>query len=185
MPGTAAPRGAGGVASPCVGVCVVGADGLCEGCLRSLEEIAAWGGMSDGERRAVLSELAGRRDGDGRTIPFTTDGPRAREHESMSVEEKIRDYMGQPAVLFMKGTPDFPQCGFSAQAVQVLRAAGVEFAHVNILEDPELREALKRHANWPTYPQFYVRGELMGGSDILLEMYRSGELQEKLGSTAA
>lgn len=100
----------------------------------------------------------------------------------MSVEERIRESLTHPVVIFMKGTPDFPQCGFSAQAVQILRSAGAEFAHVNILEDQELREALKRQYNWPTYPQVYIRGELLGGSDILLEMYRSGELQQKLGS---
>lgn len=103
----------------------------------------------------------------------------------MSVEDRIRDSLAQPVVIFMKGTPDFPQCGFSAQAVQILRSVGAEFAHVNILEDPELREALKRHSNWPTYPQVYVRGELLGGSDILLEMYRSGELAQKLGTATA
>lgn len=102
----------------------------------------------------------------------------------MSVEDRIRESLAQPVVIFMKGTPDFPQCGFSAQAVQILRSIGVEFAHVNILEDQELREALKRHSNWPTYPQVYVRGELLGGSDILLEMYRTGELKEKLAAAA-
>lgn len=101
----------------------------------------------------------------------------------MSVEERIEAALARPVVLFMKGTPDFPQCGFSAQSVQVLRASGVEFAHVNVLEDPELRQALKQHSNWPTYPQLYVNGELVGGSDILLEMYRSGELAEKLAAT--
>ncbi len=102
----------------------------------------------------------------------------------MSVEDRIRESLEQPVVLFMKGTPDFPQCGFSAQAVQILRSTGATFAHVNILEDQELREALKQHSNWPTYPQLYIKGELLGGSDILLEMYRSGELKEKLGVAA-
>ncbi|MGH8274394.1 MAG: Grx4 family monothiol glutaredoxin [Gammaproteobacteria bacterium] len=100
----------------------------------------------------------------------------------MSVEERIEEALAQPVVLFMKGTPDFPQCGFSAQSVQVLRASGVEFTHVNILEDPELRQALKSHSNWPTYPQLYVNGELVGGSDILLEMYRSDELKDKFAT---
>ena len=102
----------------------------------------------------------------------------------MSVDDRIREYLSKPVVLFMKGTPDFPQCGFSAQSVQVLRSVGAEFEHVNILEDQELREALKRHSNWPTYPQLYIKGELVGGSDILLEMYGSGELAEKLGASA-
>ncbi len=102
----------------------------------------------------------------------------------MTVEDRIRDNLAKPVVLFMKGTPDFPQCGFSAQSVQILRSVGADFAHVNILEDPELREALKRQSNWPTYPQVYVNGELIGGADILLEMYRAGELAEKLSVTA-
>jgi monothiol glutaredoxin len=88
-------------------------------------------------------------------------------------------------VLFMKGTPDFPQCGFSAQAVGALRACGARFQHVNIFEDPELREALKRWSNWPTYPQLYVKGELLGGCDITLEMFRSGELKKALDEAGA
>ena len=80
----------------------------------------------------------------------------------------------------MKGTPDFPQCGFSAQTVAALRAVGAQFKHVNIFEEPELREALKRYSNWPTYPQLYVNGELVGGCDIALEMYHSGELKKLL-----
>ena len=102
----------------------------------------------------------------------------------MSVEDRIREHLSKPVVLFMKGTPDFPQCGFSAQSVQVLRTVGADFAHVNILEDQELREALKQHSNWPTYPQLYINGELIGGNDILLEMYSSGELAEKIGTAA-
>lgn len=93
------------------------------------------------------------------------------------IEEILRSH---PVVLFMKGTPDFPMCGFSAQAVQVLEACGVDFAHYNVLEDPELREELKRYANWPTYPQLYVKGQLVGGCDIMVELYRSGQLQELL-----
>src|SRR5690606_12072092 len=90
-----------------------------------------------------------------------------------------------PVVLFMKGTPDFPQCGFSAQTAAALKACGAKFAHVNIFEDPELREALKKHSNWPTYPQLYVNGELVGGCDIALEMYKSGELKQMLESAGA
>jgi len=78
----------------------------------------------------------------------------------------------------MKGTPDFPQCGFSATAVKALNAVGAKFDTVNIFEDPELREALKQYSNWPTYPQLYVNGELLGGCDIIVEMYKSGELQK-------
>ncbi|MHB1542374.1 MAG: Grx4 family monothiol glutaredoxin [Steroidobacteraceae bacterium] len=104
----------------------------------------------------------------------------------MDVVERIKSEIGaQPVVLFMKGTPDFPQCGFSARTVAVLRALGVPFKAVNIFEDPELREELKRFSNWPTYPQLYVNGELLGGCDIVLEMYESGELQKVLGGEGA
>ena len=104
----------------------------------------------------------------------------------MDVEERIKAELGSsPVVLFMKGTPDFPQCGFSAQTVAALRAVGAEFKHVNIFEEPEMREALKRYSNWPTYPQLYVKGELVGGCDIALEMYQSGELQKLLSGAGA
>jgi monothiol glutaredoxin len=99
----------------------------------------------------------------------------------MEVVDRIKQHLSSnPVVLFMKGTPDFPQCGFSAQTVAALRACNAQFAHFNIFEDPELREALKRYSNWPTYPQLYVNGELIGGCDIALEMYRSGELKKLL-----
>ncbi len=104
----------------------------------------------------------------------------------MDVVERIKAEIGSsPVVLFMKGTPDFPQCGFSAQTVAALRALGAQFKSVNIFEDPELREALKRYSNWPTYPQLYVKGELVGGCDIALEMYQSGELKSLLQGAGA
>jgi monothiol glutaredoxin len=104
----------------------------------------------------------------------------------MDVVERIKAELGSsPVVLFMKGTPDFPQCGFSAQTVAALRALGAEFKSVNIFEEPEMREALKRYSNWPTYPQLYVNGELIGGCDIALEMYQSGELQKLLSGVGA
>ena len=104
----------------------------------------------------------------------------------MDVVERIKAEIGSsPVVLFMKGTPDFPQCGFSAQTVAALRALGAQFKSVNIFEDPELREALKRYSNWPTYPQLYVKGELVGGCDIALEMYQSGELKSLLEGAGA
>lgn len=81
-------------------------------------------------------------------------------------------------VLYMKGTPAFPQCGFSGRAVQLLKECGVDFVGVNVLEDPQLREGVKQYANWPTIPQLYVGGELIGGSDIMTELYQSGELQK-------
>ena len=104
----------------------------------------------------------------------------------MDVVERIKAELGvSPVVLFMKGTPDFPQCGFSAQTVAALRAVGADFHYVNIFEEPELREALKRFSNWPTYPQLYVNGELVGGCDIALEMLKSGELKKLLTAAGA
>jgi monothiol glutaredoxin len=88
-----------------------------------------------------------------------------------------------PVVLYMKGTPRFPQCGFSATVVQILNACGVQdFFSVNVLEEPEIRQGIKEYANWPTIPQLYVNGEFVGGSDILREMYQSGELQKLLAA---
>ena len=100
----------------------------------------------------------------------------------MDVQDKIRSQVtGSPVVLYMKGTPQMPQCGFSAMAVQVLQACGVQqFASVNVLADPEIRQGIKTYANWPTIPQLYVNGEFVGGSDIMREMYQSGELQKLL-----
>jgi monothiol glutaredoxin len=85
-----------------------------------------------------------------------------------------------PVVLFMKGTPVFPQCGFSAAVVQVLSHLGVKFKGINVLEDPALREGIKRFSDWPTIPQLYVKGEFVGGCDIVREMFSSGELQQLL-----
>ena len=84
-------------------------------------------------------------------------------------------------VLFMKGTASFPMCGFSGRAVQILKACGVEpkaIKTVNVLEDPEIRQGIKEYSNWPTIPQLYVRGDFIGGSDIMMDMYESGELQQ-------
>ena len=103
---------------------------------------------------------------------------------SMDIQQRIKsEVTGHPVVLFMKGTPQFPQCGFSALAVQVLNACGVENLHtVNVLADAEVRQGIKEYANWPTIPQLYVNGEFVGGSDIIREMYQSGELQRLLGA---
>ena len=99
----------------------------------------------------------------------------------MDVVERIKAQLAENTViLYMKGTPDFPQCGFSGRAVQILQYSSVPFAHVNIFEDPELRESLKTFSNWPTFPQLYIKGELVGGSDIMMEMFQSGELQKML-----
>ena len=102
----------------------------------------------------------------------------------MDVNERIKKQLDSyPVLLYMKGTPDFPQCGFSAKTVSVLRAAGAKFAYINIFEDPEIREGLKAYSNWPTFPQLYVNGELVGGCDITVELYESGELQKLLAET--
>jgi monothiol glutaredoxin len=104
----------------------------------------------------------------------------------MSVQERIHATVtGSPVVLFMKGSPKFPQCGFSARAVQILQACGVsEFVAVDVLSDPEVRQGIKEYANWPTIPQLYINGEFVGGSDIMTEMYQSGELQAQLKPAA-
>lgn len=97
----------------------------------------------------------------------------------MEVTERIKQHLATtPVVLFMKGTPDFPQCGFSAQAVAALKQVGATFHTVNIFEDLELRDELKRFSNWPTYPQLYVNGELVGGADITIQMFKNGELKQ-------
>ena len=102
----------------------------------------------------------------------------------MEINARIEEQLNSnPVILYMKGTPDFPQCGFSGQAVAALNAVGKPFAYVNIFEDPEIREGLKVYSNWPTFPQLYVDGELIGGSDIVIEMYHSGELHKVLGAS--
>lgn len=100
----------------------------------------------------------------------------------MDVQEIIRQQVtGYPVVLYMKGSPKFPQCGFSANAVRILNALGIkEYFSVDVLQEPEIRQGIKDYANWPTIPQLYVHGEFVGGSDIMTEMYQSGELQKLL-----
>jgi monothiol glutaredoxin len=99
----------------------------------------------------------------------------------VSINERIEEQLNEfPVLLYMKGTPDFPQCGFSAQVVGALKECQSRFAFVNILEDPELRNGLKDYSNWPTFPQLYVKGELLGGCDIIVQMYESGELKKTL-----
>ena len=100
----------------------------------------------------------------------------------MDIQQVIKEQVSNhPVALYMKGTPQFPQCGFSATAVQILKACGVtDFLSVNVLENPEIRDGIKTYANWPTIPQLYVRGEFIGGCDIMREMYADGELQKLL-----
>jgi len=101
----------------------------------------------------------------------------------MDMEDRIKSQLGEfPLLLYMKGTPDFPQCGFSAKVCGILKASNKRFAFVNILEDHEIREGLKAYSNWPTFPQLYVNGELVGGSDIVEQMFNNGELDNVLDS---
>ena len=105
----------------------------------------------------------------------------------MSIQGVIKKQVDDNrVVLYMKGSPDFPQCGFSANAVQILRACGAsEIFTVNVLESPEIRQGIKDYANWPTIPQLYINGEFVGGSDIMTEMYKNGELKKLLEKTTA
>ncbi|WP_413437569.1 Grx4 family monothiol glutaredoxin [Sulfuriferula sp. GW1] len=100
----------------------------------------------------------------------------------MSAQDTIREQVtSHKVVLYMKGTPQFPQCGFSANATQILKSCGVTDPFtVNVLADPEIRQGIKEYANWPTIPQLYVNGEFVGGSDIMQEMFKNGELQKLL-----
>lgn len=105
----------------------------------------------------------------------------------MDVQEIIRSQVtSNPVVLYMKGTPQFPQCGFSSTAVQILKHSGVsQFFSVNVLENDEIRSGIKEFANWPTIPQLYINGEFVGGCDIMREMYENGELQQMLAGAGA
>lgn len=105
----------------------------------------------------------------------------------MSIQDVIKKQVsGNRVVLYMKGTPDFPQCGFSANAIGILRACGVNDPYtVNVLENPDIRQGIKEYANWPTVPQLYIKGEFVGGSDIMTEMHKSGELKKLLEKTTA
>ncbi len=104
----------------------------------------------------------------------------------MSTQDLIRQQVTENAVvLYMKGTPTFPQCGFSAGAVQMLKNCGVSFAAVNVLADADIRQGIKEYANWPTIPQLYIKGEFVGGSDIMKELFATGELQKMLEGIAA
>lgn len=97
------------------------------------------------------------------------------------IQQQIDEVVkGNPVVLFMKGTPNFPMCGFSARVVEVLKQVGAPFQAVNVLADPAVRQGIKVYGNWPTIPQLYVEGELVGGCDITMDLFQSGQLTEKL-----
>lgn len=104
----------------------------------------------------------------------------------MDIMERIKQAIeGNSVILFMKGTPEFPQCGFSSRASQAVAACGAEFAYINVLAEPEVRENLHRYADWPTFPQLYIGGELVGGCDIVMELYENGELQKMIDEATA
>lgn len=104
----------------------------------------------------------------------------------MTTIEKIQHQIAEnPILLYMKGSPKLPNCGFSAQVVQMLSGCGERFAYVDILQNPDIRAELPKYANWPTFPQLWVDGELVGGCDIVMEMYQGGELQQLIKETAA
>lgn len=102
----------------------------------------------------------------------------------MNTNERIQDTLGNNAiVLYMKGSPQFPQCGFSGKAVQLLQSVGAKFESVDVLADPDIREGIKQFSNWPTIPQLYIKGEFVGGSDIMVQLYENGELKKLVEST--
>jgi monothiol glutaredoxin len=104
----------------------------------------------------------------------------------MSIMDTIKEQIeGNDILLYMKGTPQQPQCGFSARTVQALMACGERFAYINILDNPEIRENLKVYSSWPTFPQLYIKGELVGGCDIVTELYESGELKDMVSAAAS
>jgi len=102
----------------------------------------------------------------------------------MDTLSTIKDQISQNRVLlYMKGSPDMPQCGFSARAVQCLEACGIDYAYVDVLANPDIRQELPKYADWPTFPQLWIDGELIGGSDIILDLYQQGELEPMLKET--
>jgi monothiol glutaredoxin len=109
-----------------------------------------------------------------------------QENAMSSIEDTIRDQIkNNPIILYMKGNPNQPQCGFSARASQIMMACGEKFAYVDILSNPEIRANLPKVSEWPTFPQLFVDGELVGGCDIMTEMFESGELKKLIGDSAA
>lgn len=104
----------------------------------------------------------------------------------MSTQDKIKQQVSDNKILlYMKGTPDFPQCGFSAKSAEMLTACGAKFASVNVLADPEIRQGIKEFSNWPTIPQLYINGQFIGGCDIMIELYQKGELQKLVATVTA
>ncbi len=112
-------------------------------------------------------------------VPVAGGTPVNETDRSLPLEERIKSLLASSEILlFMKGTPDMPMCGFSANVVSILNAVNVSYKTFNILEDMDIRQGLKEYSNWPTFPQLYVKGKLIGGNDIIMEMYEDGELVE-------
>ena len=116
---------------------------------------------------------------------LTTTRDAGTQRKSPTTDRVLKQMSSAPVVLYMKGTPNFPQCGFSEKVVAALRACNAAFAYVNVLDDIEAREAVKLHSGWPTFPQLYVDGELVGDADVAIQLYRSGELRQLLVSADA
>ena len=115
------------------------------------------------------------------STPINTGQPLEESNESTDLNERLKNIItSSPTFLFMKGSPDMPQCGFSANVVAILNHLQVEFKTFDILSDPEVRQGLKEYSNWPTYPQLYIKGQLVGGNDIITEMFENGELAEHI-----
>ncbi len=136
------------------------------------------------QHQAVYSALGGR---DGRRTSRTAARDRGaiRRPSMTDTKDRIAEIVGKnDIVLFMKGTELFPQCGFSSRAVAILDHLGAPFETVDVLQDPEIRQGIKEYSDWPTVPQLYVKGEFVGGSDIMMEMFESGELQQLVGEGA-
>ena len=129
------------------------------------------------QHQIVYAALRGRMGGELHALALQTSAPDKEPACRTSVAERIQsEITDNPVMLYMKGNAMFPQCGFSARVVQILNHIGVPFATANVLEDPALRDGIKQFSNWPTVPQLYVKGEFVGGCDIVTEMYQSGEL---------
>lgn len=133
------------------------------------------------ELARIIRRLTRHRISQQRTEVVVSDLMDPNQEFPMDALERIKQQVSEnPVIVYMKGSPDFPQCGFSARTVQALNACGVEYAYVNIYEDEEIYRALPKFANWPTFPQLYVKGELVGGCDITLDLYQTGELKKML-----
>ena len=136
------------------------------------------------QHQAVYSALGGRVGGELHALQLETAVPQTENNVS-DARTRIADIVKKnDVVLFMKGTALFPQCGFSSRAVAILDRLGANYETVDVLQDPEIRAGIKDYSDWPTVPQLYVKGEFVGGSDIMMEMFESGELQQMLGAEA-